>query len=166
MTVAAAPAISSDEYRRQARRLRCRYAGRPDRLQRSLKTLATRAVPRTSAPDVRDDGRSIDPHPQFRASGGPAAAFARHLAREIPSTGILTYSSRLSLLRHAQKIGVRRFEANLLIAAVLERRRQAGRSFPDDADAPGQPGPLVSTVVTFLLVQGAVVLGAWWLLFR
>jgi hypothetical protein len=161
---AALPAISSDEYRRQARRLRCRYAGRPDRLQRSLKTLATRAVPRQGAREVCDD-RLVTLPPQVRPSTGPAATFVEHLAREIPSSGVLTYSSRLSLLRHAQKLGVRRFEANLLIAAVLERRRQTAGA-PAESDVPARSGTFVSGVMAFLLVQGAFALVAWWTLLR
>jgi hypothetical protein len=165
VTAAVLPAISSDEYRRQARRLRCRHAGRPDRLQRSLKTLATRAVPRDVAHSVNNDDRLVILPPQVRASTGPAATFAGHLAREIPSTGVLTYSSRLSLLRHAQNLGVRRFEANLLIAAVLERRRQTAGA-PPEADASPRSRSLMPTVVTFLLVQGAFAVGVWWTLFR
>jgi hypothetical protein len=165
VTAAVLPAISSDEYRRQARRLRCRYAGRPDRLQHSLKTLATRTtVPRSVAQEFTDE-RAITLPPQVRPSTGPAATFAEHLAREIPSSGVLTYSSRLSLLRHAQKLGVRRFEANLLIAAVLERRRQTAGAPAEDTASP-RAGSLVFGVVTFLLVQAAFALGAWWMLFR
>jgi hypothetical protein len=164
VTAAVLPAISSDEYRRQARRLRCRHAGRPDRLQRSLKTLATRAVPRNVTQTVTDDRLIVLP-PQVRASTGPVAKFAEHLAREIPSSGVLTYSSRLSLLQHAQKLGVRRFEANLLIAAVLERRRQTAGA-PPEADVLSQTRSLTSALVAFLLVQGVIALGAWWTLFR
>jgi hypothetical protein len=87
------------------------------------------------------------------------------LAREIPSSGVLTYSSRLSLLRHAQKLGVRRFEANLLIAAVLERRRQTAGA-PAESDVPARSGTFVSGVMAFLLVQGAFALVAWWTLLR
>ena len=164
VTAAVLPAISSDEYRRQARRLRCVYAGRPDRLQRSLKTLATRAVARPIGRDV-DDNRPLALPPQVRATTGPAATFVEHLAREVPSSGVLTYSSRLALLRYAQKLGVRRFEANLLIAAVLERRRQTAGA-QAEGDAPSRSGSVVPTVTTFLLVQGAFVLVAWWTLFR
>jgi hypothetical protein len=166
VTAAVLPAISSDEYRRQARRLRCLYAGRPDRLQRSLKTLSTRAMPRRIAPTVTvGDDRQMFLPPQVRASTGPAAMFAAHLAGEIPSSGVLTYSSRLSLLRHAQRLGVRRFEANLLIAAVLERRRQTAGA-PPEADASPRVTSLLPAVMTFLIVQGAFAVGVWWTLFR
>jgi hypothetical protein len=168
VTAAVTPAISSDEYRRHARRLRCQYAGRPDRLQQSLKTLATRTIIRREIASDQAEApyRVISLPPQVRPiATGPAATFVEQLSREIPSTGILTYSSRLSLLRRAQKLGVRRFEANLLIAAVLERRRQTGGP-PPEADAPARAGSLMPTLVTFLIVQGAIALGAWWTLFR
>jgi hypothetical protein len=164
VTAAALPAISSDEYRRQARRLRCRYAGSPERLQRSLKTLATRAESRDAAKTVNDD-RLIALPPQIRASTGPAATFTQHLAREIPTSGVLTYSSRLSLLRHAQKLGVRRFEANLLIAAVLERRRQTAGAQPE-GDVPSGSRFVMTGLIAFVLVQGVFAAGAWWMLFR
>ena len=126
-------------------------------------------MPRDVAHSVNNDDdydhRLVILPPQVRASTGAAATFGEHLAREIPSTGVLTYSSRLSLLRHAQKLGVRRFEANLLIAAVLERRRQSVGA-PPEADALPQARSLASTVLAFILVQGVIVLGTWWTLFR
>lgn len=103
--------------------------------------------------------------PQVRPSTGPAATFAAHLAREIPTSGVLTYSSRLALLRYAQTLGVRRFEANLLIAAVLERRKQMGGVQPTD-DTSSRAGSRIANLATFLIVQSALALGAWWTLFR
>jgi hypothetical protein len=162
VTAAALPAISSDEYRRAARRLRCRYAGRPDRLQRSLKTLASRTVP---APANRAADRAVVLPPQVRPTTGPAATFAEHLACEIPTNGVLTYSARLALLRDARRLGVGRFEANLLIAAMLERQRRRQPVEPE-IDRPVSGTMVLSHVAMFLLVQGAIAFGAWWAVFR
>jgi hypothetical protein len=79
---------------------------------------------------------------------------------------MLTYSQRLALLRHAQRLGVGRFEANLLIAAMLERRRQAVGVRADVVDGSTRSISLVSNVAMFLLVQGAFAAGAWWAVFR
>ena len=122
-------------------------------------------MPRNVAHRVNNDDQLVILPPQVRVSTGPAATFVEHLAREIPSTGVLTYSSRLSLLRHAQNLGVRRFEANLLIAAVLERRRQTAGA-PPEADALPQSSSFGPTLVAFLIVQGIIALGVWWTLFH
>jgi hypothetical protein len=162
MTAAALPAISSDQYRREARRLRCRHAGRPDRLQRSLKTLATRVT----LPPANQDTVAPTQVGSARVCTGPAATFAERLAEQIPSSGILTYSARLQLLREAHRLGIGRFEANLLIAAGLQRRRDATTTRRTaDIAARGAFSPVVQ-LVTFLLIQGAFALVAWWTLFR
>jgi hypothetical protein len=159
----AVPAISSDEYRRAARRLRCRYAGRPEQLQRSLKTLAARAVPTSAHRAERDPVVVLS---QATPTSGVAGLFAEHLAREIPPSGVLTYSARLGLLRYAHRLGVRRFEANLLIAAMLERSRRQHRIDVDIEQPPSDRTSMLAQLAMFLLAQGAIGLGAWWTIFR
>jgi hypothetical protein len=153
------PATSSDEYRRQARRLRCVYAGQPARLQQSLKALATRVGATAFAVSVEPS------RPALPATSGPARIFAEQLAAEISPTGILRYSHRLALLRSARRLGVGRFEANLLIAAVLERRRRAGQPIVVESELT-RDGSFVSNLAVFLIVQGALAAGAWWTVFR
>src|SRR4030095_638849 len=118
----------------------------------SLKVLAARSAGRGVADEAI---RSTPPTPHTTRPTGPAAAFAALLAGEVPSNGMLTYSQRLALLRHAQRLGVGRFEANLLIAAMLERRRQAVGVRADVVDGSTRSISLVSNVAMFLLVQGA-----------
>ena len=94
------------------------------------------------------------------AQSAPARHFAEYLAGQMGSP-VLRYSQRLALLRAARRFGVGRFEANLLIAAVLERhRRQVA-----EPDSVAWPDALLQ-VATFLLVEGALLLGAWWTLLR
>ena len=162
--VAAAQYVSPcDAYRREARRLRGRYAGRPGLLQQSLKRLAQDARP-TRATPASQRGRAVDEdrHPTS-AQSGSARRFADHLAEQMPSS-VLRYSQRLELLRAARRFGVGRFEANLLIAAVLERRRS--RAADGGGEGGGGIGSVAADVAVFLVFQCAMLLGAWWVLFR
>jgi hypothetical protein len=145
------PAISTADYRRQARRLRCRFAGNPTQLQRSLLTLSRR---RDHAPSVTDVRRV-----------SPTQRFTSILREQVgTSAGVLRYSQRLALLRAARALGIGRFEANLLIAAVIERqRRQDEELSPQDT---GRAGTLVTMFTVVGLLQSAIALGAWWTIFH
>ena len=74
---------------------------------------------------------------------------------------VLRYSQRLELLRAARQFGVSRFEANLLIAATLERRRARASEEGDSAQL-----SVAAQLATFILIQGATVVAVWWTLFR
>lgn len=157
---AIAPANPSDAYRRQARRLRCRFAGQPGRLQHSLARLAGEAPP-TRAPHGPPADSTLPRHRPASARNGPARQFADYLLDQMtPVPTVLCYSQRLDFLRAARRFGVGRFEANLLIAAVLERRRPRAEDLgePDGAS-------VTSRLAAFLLVESAVLLGAWWAVF-
>ena len=77
------------------------------------------------------------------------------------TSSVLRYSQRLELIHAARRFGVDRFEANLLIAAVLER----GRVRHEDTPPPTAPRWL-SSVILFLTLQSGLALGAWWMIFR
>jgi hypothetical protein len=160
------PATSTDAYRRAARRLRCRYAGDPGRLQRSLKALASAPASPSfaSAPCEDRQGpavvRNSAPAPVLPLATSASRSFAEHVATTATSS-VLRYSQRLQLIRDARRYGISRFEANLVIAVVLGRRR--GRTV---ATGETPDGSWVSPVTTFLIIQGALALGAWWTLFR
>jgi hypothetical protein len=150
-------------YRRAARRLRCRFAGQPGRLHRSLKTLAEApaaapVVHRVPTVDLQYATPADASHP---SNGRGSASFAEHVAGSLTSP-ILRYSQRLQFIRDARRFGISRFEANLVIAAILERRR---RSATPEVN-PQRDLSIVSLLTTLLLVQGALALGAWWTLFR
>jgi hypothetical protein len=70
--------------------------------------------------------------------------------------GLLRYSSRLSLLKQAAAMGIERFEANLIIAAV-----QSGRPKPIRVRTIRRFGPM-SMAVTFAVVQVSILAAAWW----
>jgi hypothetical protein len=132
--------------------LRCRYAGRPDQLHNSLKQLVAATSIRSAAAAT----------PRRPAAAQRARSYADYVVSAMPPSGILRYSQRLEFLRAASRFGLNRFEANLAIAAVMGRHRSTEAADEQSSGA----RPTLSAVATFLVVQGVVVLGAWWTLYR
>jgi hypothetical protein len=134
-----APMDLHESYRRSARRLRARHRGNPARLQRSLRLLAacTDAVP----------------HPQ---TPSPAAQFARMVGDGLNGP-VLRYSQRLALLDHAARLGIVRFEANLIIATV-QHRRGAGTT----VEATRPAASIWRGLVVAGCCQAVILLLAWW----
>lgn len=159
MPAAAAILGPGESYRRQARRLRCRFAAQPARLQQSLQRLAARTSAPKPFPALPAVAARPCAYPGFVQTGA-ARRFADYLLGETrePMT-VLRYSRRLEFVRAARRFGVGRFEANLLIAAVVERRTPAARSVePAEPESDSVAGRLAA----FALVEAAVLLGAWW----
>ena len=115
---------------------------RPRRHRKSVSVLVTRAVPRKDEADV-------------------SAEFADTVAQMIDGP-VLRYSQRLILIREADRRGIGRFEANLIIAAVLHRPG-LGQEYELPPTSGGVMG-WVAPVLTFVGVQAAIVAGAWWVL--
>ena len=108
-----------------------------------LSVLASRvAVP--SLPEVRDG----------------AAQFADLVMASLDGP-VLRYSQRLVLVREAERRGIGRFEANLIIAAVLHRQ---GLAQEYEIPPVGGRSEWVAPVLTVVGLQSAIVLGAWWVL--
>ena len=94
----------------------------------------------------------------------PARRFADYvLAQTAGPLTVLRYSQRLELLAAARRFGVGRFEANLLIAAIVERHRAQ-----DEARAvePAKGRSMLKTITAVMVVEAAVLIGAWWTLFH
>lgn len=94
--------VSSDDYRRRARKLRARHSHDLATLHQALSALA------------QESNREI---PTLPKPEGPAAGFAQLVTQELDGP-VLRYSKRQALLREAERRGIGRFEANLIIAAV------------------------------------------------
>jgi hypothetical protein len=89
-------------------------------------------------------------------------AFTQDVEDALDSAGVLRYAQRQRLMRRADHFGLRRFDANLLIAMVQSRvQEQRRRERPRSARSPHVP-----VVVTFLVTQSLIVAGAWWVLAR
>jgi antibiotic biosynthesis monooxygenase (ABM) superfamily enzyme len=71
---------------------------------------------------------------------------------------VLRYSARLALLKEAERRGLGRFEANLVIAGVLYRAGM-GQEYEMRPHV-----EWVAPVLTFLVLQAALIVGAWWVL--
>lgn len=121
-----------DTYRRQARRLRGLYANRPALLHRRLQQLA----------DAEQQEKPAVATPSLTNDSPTAWYFAERVSVHLQAAGILPYSHRIKLLREAERLGIKRFEANLIIAFTQHRHR--------DLKAPAPAGP-VSTSPAWLL---------------
>lgn len=113
----AMPDERAREYCRRARRVRSRYGGDYARMHVELMKLAREGAaggagdaPKTTAPAA------------CRPVGDAVRRFAVEVLHRLDG-GVLRYSERLRLLRLAQRLGIGRFEANLVIAVMEHRRR-------------------------------------------
>jgi hypothetical protein len=132
---ASSASASSSAYVRRARRLRATLGDQPARLHSALRQFPMqRPAPAKSAGEV----------------------FAESVADSLEG-GILRYSARCAMLRQAAKLGIDRFEANLIIATVQYRSPAPSRR----PTARGRRFP--STALTIIAIQAAIVLVAWWL---
>jgi hypothetical protein len=141
------PAI---EYRRIARRVRCRLGKDPVGKQRALAALA-RHADRTWPAVV------IEPLPT-PDSGVRAFAQAVSIALEGP---ILRYSRRQQLIRQAEGLGIRRFDANLLIAAVQHRLGNGKTNAAVQPEASDSRWRMAIPVGCVLALQALILLGFW-----
>lgn len=81
--------------------------------------------------------------------------FAKLVTRSLDGS-VLRYSHRVKLLRHANRVGIGRFEANLIIAMQEHR---AGRRIMEET-----PREFPIGIMTFAVAQGLIVLSVWYLL--
>jgi hypothetical protein len=134
------------------------WTHQPVRLHRALQEL--RPAPPVEQPAKPRTGEIAE---QF------AALVEQLLDRE---AGLLRYSARLDLLRGARRMGIERFEANLIIAAVQQRKQCLPRQstpWRRPAQAVGRPRqalgysvPLAALAV--VAVEGAALVAVWWML--
>jgi hypothetical protein len=144
----AASTNPADAYRRCARRLRGRLDGNPAGLYRSLRELSDgydKQYPNVSR-------RTISFAPPR-----PADDFAAKILRRIRN-GVLSYSDRLHLLAVAEELGISRFDANLIIAAV-QHRAQAKASPEARTSRFRLPG--FESVIAFAAVQASILFLVW-----
>jgi hypothetical protein len=86
-------------------------------------------------------------------------AFAEEVADALDGRD-LRYSQRLKLLKRADHFGIRRFDANLIIAMVQHRMPHTQQ--PEDS----RKSSWLPTVTAFALTQGLIVAAAYWLLVK
>ncbi len=137
---------STDFYRRQARKLRCELRDEPIKLHRSLAALSqwhNLASPKTlvwQKESRRDNVQDL------------VAAVVQRM--EGP---LLRYPARVALLKQAQRAGLGKFDANLIITAVQHRMGER------IARAPRPDRPWMRTLVIALIFQAWILAGLYWL---
>jgi hypothetical protein len=72
----------------------------------------------------------------------------------------LLFDERQKLIRRAEQLGIRPFDANLIIAMV-QNRMQAGVSNSSRSQRTLSP---IVLIITFCAMQSLILLGAWWVL--
>ena len=102
------------------------------------------------------------PEPVLPLPAGAAQTFAE-LVRQRMDGPVLRYSHRARLIREAQRRGIGRFEANLIIAAVQHQRRPARCEVEPVAPRASSSSSWMPVVIGFCATQCAVVTGLWWL---
>jgi hypothetical protein len=125
------------EYCRAARRIRARWGNQTGKMHAELRELAARreldAVQfryrRIASEPVVSDSFKKPEKNDWSASAilghrTPAARDFADLVSQKMIASLLTFSARRSLLKTAKARGINSFEANLIIAAVLDSRRQ------------------------------------------
>jgi hypothetical protein len=143
---------SSSMYRSQARRIRARLADRPRAMHQALRALNQQAEPRPAARvsrAVADVAAPIGAQEQFL-----------QLVFDHLDGSLLRYSVRTRLIRQAERMGIGRFDANLLIATAQHRRRKMVPT-AEATDAGPRRWAVVASAVA---VQGAILVSAWWLI--
>ena len=132
-------------YRREARRIRGAFAAGSTELYHSLRRLSDledASLPRFSSKTRTADGVS---------------AFAKLAAAQLDGH-VLSYSRRLSLLKTAALLGIGRFHANFIIAAI--QHEAPGPLFLAEPRL-NRPFSRSLSTLTFLLVQAAILFGLW-----
>ena len=89
---------------------------------------------------------------------GAARTFAA-LVRERMDGPVLRYSHRTRLLRAAERGGIGRFEANLIIAAV---QHEAGANRPASARRDTGYPRMRGTLVAIAATQSLIAMAVWW----
>ncbi|HZZ43223.1 MAG TPA: hypothetical protein VFE58_09815 [Tepidisphaeraceae bacterium] len=133
-------ASTTDEYRRRARRLRRMYAHQPVFLQRKLKELSG-----SQEPEIRPMNPSL-------TGGSPVAWEFAESVEEAIQSGILRYSQRMTLIQKAEGLGIKRFEANLIIAVVEHRARESTRTVQSEPVKPRGKWILPATLAISLQI--------------
>ena len=136
-------------YRGRSSRYRLRQD--PSRVHTSVHTRA-QSEPTGAAADAPPSPLGTP----LQANPIAVSAFTGQVARELDGR-VLRYSNRLALLTAAAKLGINRFEANLIIAIVQHRR-----SLPPPPPPTGSHWPMIMAVA--VAVQAAIVAAIWRLL--
>jgi hypothetical protein len=147
--VSALATSTSTAYRAQARRIRARLAHRPLAMHRALANLNARVhPPPVERPAVRPAAGGVLPD--------TARCFQQIVIDQLHGP-LMRYSQRLALLRQAQRLGIGRFHANLIIATVQHRLRHIA----EPADSPPPRAWMYGRLAVAAALQAAILAAVW-----
>lgn len=152
------PRAAGEAYRQQARRLRARLRGQPVLLQQSLHALS-RDCDAARRPSLVEE---VTPPltAVFEVSPETVRRFSRTVRDHLEGQ-ILRFEPRQLLIREAGRMGIDRFQANLIIAAVQHAQAPGD---PVDEAAPAPAAGWRLTLAIFALTEAAIALGVWCIL--
>lgn len=167
---------ASAQYRRNARRLRRVYADRSHELYGQLQHLAKQqddaAAVKASKQRVTRSRRvhSLERGIDSAISSDATERFANLAALQFEGQ-VLRYSRRLALLRLAERMGIERFRASLVIAWVQHQLLQGEPAASQWVDTdflpnrtPAKRTWFLTGVAFFCLLQSAIGCGVWFML--
>jgi hypothetical protein len=107
---------------------------------------------------ARHDSAPQSPPAQAPVRPARSEAFAAEVVRRLEGS-VLRHAQRRALFGIARRLGIGRFEANLIIAAVQHERKATGAASPAPEARPS--GLHVSPVALVLALETLIVWGAW-----
>ena len=170
MSNTAAGQWPAQAYLSQVRRLRQRYAGNPAMLQQAVGDLSRRRDAY-----LKDERKTAAPSPRavrhiarqtYEPAGDRPTPFARavvdwfanHVAGQLDDK-LLHFSRRQQLLATANRLGIDRFHANLIIA-VAQHHAPTPRASTTTI-LPARQGRALPIALALFVVQAAIAWGAW-----
>jgi hypothetical protein len=153
------------EYVRAARRIRARGGRDLGKVHAALRGGNAPASTQILSPPPRGaPPRGIDwaQSPILGHRGAAARQFAGRVDRRLVG-GLLPWSDRRTLIREAASLGIGRFDANLIIAAVQHASAAAEHSPSPQPRARKHFIPVAP--IAFLVVQLVIIVAVWRLLF-
>ncbi len=149
--LSADPVAATADYRRRARRIRASFSKSPLLRQRALVDLATQRNAQTQTLRHKTAARRIPPVAAAPAKMITDRNFTDDAAARLQPFGF-TFSDRVALLDSAERRGIPRFHANMMLAA-LEHQAPARRSAP--AEVPSKS--ITPSLLVILAIELAVV---------
>ena len=126
------------------------HRSNPARLASSLRELSLAYDATTASTPGQSESSIAAPDAVARVR-----AFAQRVSDTLDGT-TLRYSTRMKLLHDAHRHGIRRFDANLIIASVQEKVTVAGCRAPE----PNVGQRWKPLAAAFLVIQGLILAGA------
>lgn len=149
------PVPTATDYRRQARRIRASFSKTPLLRQQALVDLARRRNVQTCLPQRQDKTsvRRVVPVNSSTLISVVEHSFADHAALQLQPFGF-TFSDRVTLLDSAERLGINRFRANMMLA-LLEHHTPARRFAAPEVP----PRSLAPSLLVILGIEVAIICG-------